>query len=87
MSAPSTRTHCLAAALALSLAVLGGSAGAQTAQSFRKACNADLQKLCPGVQPGGGKILQCMQTHAAELSPDCKAAYDAASQKMKERRG
>lgn len=71
----------------LSLAGTGAMAQAQDAQALRKACGGDLQKYCSGIQPGGGRVAQCLQSHAAELSPDCKAAYDAAGQKAKDRRG
>lgn len=40
----------------------------------RMACRADAQKLCQGVQPGGGRIMQCMRDHRDALSEDCKAA-------------
>ena len=42
--------------------------------AMRQACAADTRKLCAGVQPGGGRILQCFKEHAADLSPGCKAA-------------
>jgi Cysteine rich repeat len=37
------------------------------------ACLSDAKKLCPGVQPGGGKIRDCLKTHVKDLSDDCKA--------------
>ena len=43
-------------------------------QAVVRACAADTRKLCAGVQPGDGRIVQCFKTHAAELSSDCKAA-------------
>ena len=36
------------------------------------ACKADVEKLCPGVTPGDGKIKACMKEHRKELSTDCK---------------
>jgi hypothetical protein len=39
-----------------------------------KACKADVERLCAGVQRGGGRIRECLKQHAAELSPECKAA-------------
>lgn len=64
-------------------------AGAATAQpgggggGMRQACQADFQKFCADVQPGGGARMQCMRQHAAELSDACKAAF-VARQKAKE---
>ncbi len=38
------------------------------------ACGADIRKLCADVQPGGGRIAQCMKARDSELSPACKSA-------------
>ena len=37
------------------------------------ACLKDAKAMCPGVQPGGGKIRDCLKTHIKDLSDDCKA--------------
>ena len=39
---------------------------------LRSACGADVRTICGGVQPGGGRIVQCLATNAAQLSPACK---------------
>jgi hypothetical protein len=39
---------------------------------LRSACGGDVRALCGGVQPGGGRIIQCLATQAASLSPACK---------------
>jgi hypothetical protein len=39
---------------------------------LRSACGSDVRTLCGGVQPGGGRIIQCLVTQAAALSPACK---------------
>jgi hypothetical protein len=39
---------------------------------LRSACGVDVRSLCGGVPPGGGRILQCLATQAASLSPDCR---------------
>jgi hypothetical protein len=39
---------------------------------LRSACGADIRSICGGVQPGGGRIVQCLATNAAQLSPACK---------------
>jgi Cysteine rich repeat len=63
--------YCLAA---VALAASAGLAVAQDKPNLRQACAADAQKLCSGIEPGGGRILRCMREHQAELSPDCQAA-------------
>jgi hypothetical protein len=39
---------------------------------LRSACGADVRTICGGVAPGGGRIVQCLATNAASLSPACK---------------
>jgi hypothetical protein len=39
---------------------------------LRSACGGDVRSLCGGVAPGGGRIVQCLATNAASLSPACK---------------
>jgi hypothetical protein len=34
-------------------------------------CTAEVRTFCADVQPGGGRILQCLKTHEAKLSPAC----------------
>lgn len=67
--------------LLLSIAVLaltlsGGAAFAQT-MAEKMACKADFEKLCPGVQPGGGRPFQCLAKQLDALSPECKTVVEA----------
>ncbi|MDI1267231.1 MAG: hypothetical protein PS018_28620 [bacterium] len=39
---------------------------------LRSACGADVRTICGGVAPGGGRIVQCLATNAARISPACK---------------
>jgi hypothetical protein len=38
---------------------------------LRSACGGDVRALCGDVPPGGGRIIQCLATQAASLSPAC----------------
>lgn len=38
------------------------------------ACKTDIQSLCGAVQPGGGRIRDCMREHRAQISAACKVA-------------
>ena len=40
---------------------------------MRSACGADVRTLCAGVDPGGGRILQCLTSNASSLSPECRS--------------
>jgi len=39
--------------------------------ALMQSCRADHDRLCSGVVPGGGRILACLQNHAADLSAAC----------------
>ncbi|MDH2385628.1 cysteine rich repeat-containing protein [Bradyrhizobium sp. CER78] len=39
---------------------------------LRSACGADVRSVCGGVQPGGGRIVQCLATNAGSLSLACR---------------
>ena len=60
---------CAAAAASSSLA-----SGQAALDAMRAACAADAQKLCAGVQPGGGRIVACLKEHKDALSDRCKQA-------------
>jgi Cysteine rich repeat len=78
------RIHQFAIASALSLAALlstAPSALAQQAQAM-KYCKADYERLCPGVQPGGGRIIGCLKAHKEEISIGCGKALQAMKGKM-----
>ncbi len=40
---------------------------------LRSACGRDVRALCSGVDPGGGRIIECLATQSASLSPDCRS--------------
>jgi Cysteine rich repeat len=68
----------LAAGLAAFAAIAPSVAGAQVSTQMRseamalmQICRADYDRLCSGVQPGGGRILACLQNHLNQLSTAC----------------
>src|SRR5215212_6557369 len=34
-------------------------------------CVADLDKLCPGIRPGQGRLRACLREHIQDISPPC----------------
>lgn len=41
------------------------------AEGYKHACIEDMKRVCPTVQPGDGRILQCLQEHEQDLSEGC----------------
>jgi hypothetical protein len=37
-----------------------------------KPCASDIKKLCAGIQPGEGRIKDCIKSHLTDLSPTCE---------------
>jgi hypothetical protein len=50
-------------------------------QKFRQACEADVKQFCSNVTPGGGRILQCLEEHAKEVSSQCSQILEKRKQK------
>ena len=40
-------------------------------QQAMRYCRPDMERLCPGVPPGGGRIARCLKTHKMEISVGC----------------
>ena len=55
---------------------------AATAQTMaeRLACQSDFTKYCPGVKPGGGRVIACLAKQKDKLSPDCLKVVEAHGQ-------
>lgn len=72
--------------LAVALVVSATAASAQQLSrqqlmDLRAACETDLKTLCAGIQPGNGRLAQCLRDNAASVSQPCKdqlAALQAA---------
>ena len=65
----------------LALAASAPNALAQQAEAM-KYCKADVARLCPGVQMGGGRIIACLKEHKMEVSVGCAKAIQAMKGKM-----
>jgi len=50
-------------------------------------CAADVAKLCPGVTPGMGAVMQCLRGKVDQVSADCRKHVDSKKQmKVEEKR-
>ena len=53
------------------------------ARAVRKACTADVKKICAGIKPGRGRIEACLKDHFADVSDPCKETISQAAGKNK----
>ncbi len=54
--------------LSAALMAFAVSANAASPLAF---CKADAARLCPGVEPGQGRLVKCMKEHKDEVSIGC----------------
>ena len=70
----------VATALILSTRTVPAFAADTPRGAAREACKVDVASLCSGVQPGGGRIRECLKANRDKLSDGCKSAIAAAMQ-------
>jgi hypothetical protein len=61
--------------------LLTGSVGAGAQEGLftsERDCTTDVKSLCAGVQPGGGRVLACLQSHVSDLSVGCSTILSKA---------
>jgi hypothetical protein len=82
------RHYVLHISLVVFMAMVVGLGFWAVPQAFadRGACKDDVAKFCKDVQPGQGRIMQCMKEHENELSPGCKANLAEMQKKRHEAR-
>ena len=79
---PWRATARLAVTLAFGLLPIAGRAHAQQVSkaqldAIKASCRSGYIANCMGVTPGGKEALQCLQSHVAKLSGECKTAVSA----------
>lgn len=75
-------SHVLSAVAVIGIAAVASPALAQTMpptvtpemHAALETCRPDIERLCPGVEPGDGRIMACMRDHRREITPACRAA-------------
>lgn len=45
-------------------------------------CKSDVERLCPGIKPGGGRILKCLKANKKEMTVGCAQALQKLKGKM-----
>ena len=66
------RTAIIAATLVATLPALAQDQGA-----VRNACKADFTRNCPGISPGGGRLIACFKEKQAQFSEGCRTAMQS----------
>jgi hypothetical protein len=78
-------TVCIAIAMSLLVNVAyAQQVPAPSGLQIAEACGGDIDRLCPGVPPGQGRIKACMKQHVSQLSPQCFDTLMAAAAAKKE---
>jgi hypothetical protein len=54
----------------------------QEMEDLRTYCMSDIERLCKGIEPGGGRIVRCLKANKKEMSVGCAQAL----QKLKAKR-
>jgi hypothetical protein len=62
----------LKSVLVIGAALLLSGSSAVAQQAAAKACIADVKKNCAGVEPGGGRIADCIKKQIGDVSAPCK---------------
>ena len=75
------RHMTVASLLSPALTSLPVSAHAQAAGPLAY-CKEDAARLCPGVAPGGGKLIVCLKQHENEVTVGCAKELKAVKAKM-----
>jgi hypothetical protein len=67
-----TRTSFIAITSSLFIGAAILLAPSMASAELAGACLKDAKAQCPGVEPGGGKIRECLKSHIKDLSDECK---------------
>jgi hypothetical protein len=46
----------------------------QEMEDLRTYCMSDIERLCKGIEPGGGRIIRCLKANKKEMSVGCAQA-------------
>ena len=54
----------------------------EEAAMLRADCGPDFRRFCTGVEPGGGRAIECLRARGPQLSKQCRSALLAAHQQQ-----
>jgi hypothetical protein len=68
--------------LAVLLFTISASQESKAQAGALAACKADAARICPGIEPGGGKIIQCLKQHKDDVTIGCAKELKSIKAKM-----
>lgn len=54
-------------------------------EALQTYCKADIERLCPNVQPGGGRIKECLMAQKEQMSVGCAQALQKLKQEKQKK--
>jgi Cysteine rich repeat len=54
--------------------LLAAPAKSQEMADIKTYCMSDIKRVCPGIEPGGGRIIKCLRANKKEMSVGCAQA-------------
>jgi Cysteine rich repeat len=54
------------------------------AMTNERPCRADIEKFCPNVKPGDGRVVECLRKHHEELPPTCRSRGQEVRERVQE---
>jgi hypothetical protein len=68
------RIYWMCGFVACCLVVAPTPSRAQEMEDIKTYCVEDIERLCKGIQPGGGRILKCLKANTKAMSVGCAQA-------------
>lgn len=62
-------------------AIAQGSKMEEEIEALRTYCKADIERLCPNVEPGSGRIKECLMAQKEEMTVGCAQALEKLKKK------
>jgi Cysteine rich repeat len=69
-------------AIAVLLFAISAPQAAKAQRGALAACKADAGRICPGVAPGGGRLIKCLKQHQDDVTIGCAKELKAIKTKM-----
>lgn len=56
-------------------------------EALRTYCKPDIERLCPNVEPGGGRIKECLMAQKEQMTVGCAQALQKLQQQQQQKKG